>query len=320
MSKLIKILLWVVGGVAVLIALVATYNTLAPLPVHEVRLPENVTIPYGDSLALAEGARIVSMSCTLCHRNQDGNLAGRPLPEKDFGDVYIANLTNHPEAGLGKYTDEELVHIIRTGIRPNGSQLVPIMPQFFRMSDEDLYRVIAYLRSDAPMVQPVEKYWPDNKLNFIGKALTRWVFKPAPMPTGPVAPPPSDDLVAQGEYLANAVYSCYQCHSASFETNNDHEPSLSQGYYGGGNPVGGLAGALTISANLTMHPEHGLGAWTVEDFGKAIREARRPDGRMLSPTMPPFTSLNDDEVAAIWAFLQTVPIQDNDARAALAQQ
>lgn len=320
MNKLFKILLWFLGGLALLIALASTYNALAPLSVYEAQLPENVAIPYGDSIALAQGARLVSMNCTICHRNQDGNLAGRPLPEKDFGDVYVANLTNHPEAGLGRYTDEELVHIIRTGIRPDGSQLLPMMTQYTRMSDEDLYSVIAYLRSDAPMVQPVEKYWPDRKLNFLGKALMRLAFKPVPMPAGPVVAPPSDDLVARGEYLANAVFNCYQCHSATFETNNDLEPALSQGYYGGGNPVGGVAGALTISANLTMHPKYGLGEWTLEDFEKAIRQARRPDGRMLSPTMPPFTSLTDDEVAAIWAFLQTVPILDNDAKATLAQQ
>jgi mono/diheme cytochrome c family protein len=320
MSKLFKILLWMLGGVAVLIALAATYNSLAPLPVYEVRLPENVTIPYGDSLALAQGARIVSMNCVICHRNQDGNLAGRPLPEKDFGDVYVANLTNHPKAGLGRYTDEELVHLIRTGIKPDGSQLLPFMTPYFKMSDEDLYSVIAYLRSDAPLVQPVEKYWPDNKLNFLAKALTRMVFKPGPMPEGPVPSPPLDDLVTRGKYLADAVFNCYQCHSASFETNNDHEPSLSEGYYGGGNPVGGVAGPLTISANLTMHPEYGLGEWTLDDFGKAIRQARRPDGRMLSSTMPPFTSLTDDEVAAIWAYLKTVPIQDNNAPSGLVQQ
>lgn len=321
MPKVLKYLLWLLGGLVLLVGLAATYNEVAPLPTYEVELPAAVTIPYGDSLAIAEGARIVSMSCALCHRNQEGKLVGQPLPEDDFGEIYIGNITNHRQAGIGRYTDEELVHLIRTGIRPDGQLLLPIMPQFYKMADEDLYNVIAYLRSDLPAVAPVNQAWPEKKLNFLGKALSRVAFKPAPMPQAPVAAPENSDLVPRGEYLADVVYNCYQCHSASFATNNDHEPHLSAGYYGGGNPIGRMDGMheeITLSANLTMHPEHGLGKWTAEDFAQAVRQVRRPD-RMLSAAMPPFTALTDDEVGAIWAFLQTVPIQDNNPQEELVQ-
>lgn len=315
MPKVLKYLLWLLGGLALLLGLAAAYISLAPLPTYEPNIPNEVTIPYGDSVALAQGARIVSMTCVNCHQNEDGTLTGQRIPEKEVGEFYIPNITNDPESGIGRYTDEELVHLLRTGIRPDGSLLVSIMPQFFKMADEDLYSVIAYLRSDAPRVQPVTKTWPKNKPSILVKGLMHLVFKPAPMPDGPVAPPPTDDLIARGEYLANAIYDCYQCHSASFTTNNGQKPALSEGYYGGGNPILGKTGEVALSANLTMHPEYGLGEWTLEDFGKAIRQMLRPDGQMLTSSMPPFTALKDDEVAAIWAFLQSLPVQDNNVRA-----
>jgi cytochrome c1 len=110
------------------------------------------------------------------------------------------------------------------------------------------------------------------------------------------------------------VFDCFKCHSASFETNNDLEPSLSKGYYGGGNPIAGYDGQITLSANLTPHPEYGLGNWTLAEFSRAVRSGQRPDGTALSDAMPPFASFSEEEVAAIWAFLQTVPVLDNDPR------
>jgi mono/diheme cytochrome c family protein len=285
---------------------------LAPLPSYPVHLPKQVAIPYQDSIALSRGANLVSMNCVVCHRNEEGTLVGQAMPEEGFGEYYVANITNHPEAGIGRYTDPELVYLLRTGLRPDGALLLPVMPQLQGMSDEDLYAIIAYLRSDATRVQGVEKYWPEAKPSFLAKALTRLVFRPAPMPAAAIQAPPIAELEAHGEYLANYVLNCFMCHSASFQTNNDLEPALSEGYYGGGNPVQGFDGQITLSANLTAHPEYGLGQWTLEDFSQALRQGKRPDGRVLKSPMMPYTGLSDEEVAAIWAFLQSVPVQDND--------
>ena len=319
MRKILKYGLYTLGALLLLVLLFATYNILAPLPTYPVQLPEKVDIPYGDSLALARGAKIVNTQCAMCHRGSNGKFIGQPAPEKEFGDFYIANITNHPEAGIGKYSDAELVHLLRTGLRPNGELLLPIMSSLTNMSDRDISSIVAYLRSDAVPVQPEEKFWPDAQLSFLAKALMRFAFKPNPMPDAPIVAPDISDLVAHGEYLANDVFECYNCHSASFQTNNTLQPELSEGFYGGGNVIGWFDGEIYTSANLTQHPTHGLGQWTQADFARVMREKKRPDGQMLAPVMPLYAALTDEEIAALWAYLQTVPVQDNAVLAATPQ-
>ncbi len=183
------------------------------------------------------------------------------------------------------------------------------------MSDEDLHSIIAYLRAGQGAARSVEQAWPEPQYSFLAKALTRLAFRPAPLPEGPVVAPPISDQLAHGEYLADAVMDCFKCHSASFMTNNDLLPRESEGYYGGGNQVPLPPGEVTISPNLTQHPEHGLADWTLEQFSAALRTGQRPDGTTFNGAMPNFSPLSDEEIAAIWTYLQSVPIVDGEAAA-----
>lgn len=68
------------------------------------------------------------------------------------------------------------------------------------------------------------------------------------------------------------------------------------------------------AANLTPHPEDGLGNWTEADFFRALRQQQRPDGTALSPVMPAAVSqLADTELQAVWKFLQTLRAQPDGA-------
>lgn len=316
MRKTLKILAWVLGIVVLVVAGLASYNSFAPLPTYDAETIE-MNVPY-DSVHVARGERIAAMVCVQCHRGENGKLEGTPLPEPDFGQFYSGNITNHEKYGLGRYTDAQLVYLLRTGIKPDGTQAIPVMSRFPHMSDDDIYSLVAFLRSDRPMVQASDKQWPPQQPNFLAKALVRTVFKPAPYPEKPVEAPPVSDRVAYGRYMADYVLECYMCHSASFQTNDIMNTHESEGYYGGGNSLYDRQRTLIPSANLTMHKEYGIGAWTKEQFGEAVRFGKRPDGRPLSEVMPKFTIMTDDEVDAIWAYLQTVPVQDNKVERAVA--
>ncbi|MFA6986256.1 MAG: cytochrome c, partial [Arenimonas sp.] len=52
-----------------------------------------------------------------------------------------------------------------------------------------------------------------------------------------------------------------------------------------------------------------LGGWQEADFFRALREGKRPDGSAIDPFMPwqAFAKMSDDEIASLWAYLQTVP-------------
>lgn len=309
MKKVLKITGYILGGLLAVILLFAAYIYFGPMPTYEVKAPDlKIT---ADSALLAEGRRIVLNHCAHCHRGPDGKLSGDLWANDDMlGKLWSANITRHPEAGIGKYTDGELAYTLRTSIKRNGHAAGPFMT-FPLLSDQDLAAVIAFLRSDAPEVQPSERRQPPSELTFMGRMFFKMIVKPLEYPAKPIVAPAPADQVAYGRYLATGRWDCYRCHSASFETNNDLEPEKSVGYFGGGNPVSDKDGNTALSANITPDRETGIGAWTEAQFNEAVRFGKRPDGSGLSHLMPPMPALTDAEISALWAYLQTVPVVKN---------
>ena len=99
-----------------------------------------------------------------------------------------------------------------------------------------------------------------------------------------------------GKYLADNA-GCPSCHG----------PGLSGGKIPQAPPD------TVPAANLTPT---GLGQWTEADFVRTIRTGTRPDGRVLDTFMPwPYYSqMTDDELGAIWRYLQSVPPRPTGTR------
>ena len=75
----------------------------------------------------------------------------------------------------------------------------------------------------------------------------------------------------------------------------------------------------SFSANLTPD-ETGLGEWNFGQFEKAMREGKYKgldNGRMLLPPMPwpGFSKLSNQDLHAIWAYLQSIPAVKNEVPA-----
>ncbi len=109
--------------------------------------------------------------------------------------------------------------------------------------------------------------------------------------------PASAAAVARGEYLIKAA-DCVACHTVG-ET---------------GKPfAGGVAFKLPFgtiySSNITADPTYGIGAYTDDEFVRAVREGIRRDGKHLYPAFPytSYTQLSRDDVLAIKAYLWTLP-------------
>lgn len=318
MKKVLKILGIGIGLIVLLIGIAALYNGTAALPTYEVAVPD-VTVEL-DSTRIARGAKIVKGTCTFCHQGSTGRLDGRlVLDDPGFGTLYSSNITQDSKAGIGSYSDGELVRLLRTGIKKDNQLVVPMMAKMPHLSDEDLYSIIAYLRSDAPEVQAIPTQHTDGKLGFVGKALLRLVFKPLEMPSSPIPQPNTTDRVAYGKYLMTDAMECANCHSASFETYNVVNPEASEGYLGGGNLVEVPGMGKLLSPNITMHPEKGIGSMTQEEFVQTVKYRQHRTGRALNPLMPNYSSYSEEDIKAIWAYLKTVPVSDNDV-GALAEQ
>ena len=316
MKKALKIIGIAIGAVAVLLASAALYFNIKGIPHYEVNAPDITIEPTTERVA--RGEYIVNQTCVICHLGKDNKLSGT-LMEDDpaFGTWYAANITQHPEAGIGKYTDGELMYLLRTGIKRDGEFAPSFMPRFNHLSDEDIKSIIAYLRSDAPRVQPVATPQPPQQPTLLAKVVCNLAMKPLPYPEAAITAPPKTDEVAYGKYLATGTMLCYMCHSASFETLDEVTPENSEGYFAGGNMVRNPQNRTEIkpSANLTMHPELGLGQWTEEQFANAVRFGQTPDGQGLSAAMPKFTQITDEDISAIWAYLQTVPVVEKNVLA-----
>lgn len=181
------------------------------------------------------------------------------------------------------------------------------MPKFPLMADEDVYSIIAWLRSDDQRLAPSPKEYPPNQYNFMMKFLGNVAFSPPPLPARQITIPDTANIVAYGKYVANGLCVCFACHSADFKKMNYLEPEKSAGFYGGGNPMLNKSGETVPSANITIDKETGIGNLTAEQFYQAVKFGQNPRGGPLYYPMFPHTTLTDAEINGIWAYLQTVP-------------
>lgn len=100
--------------------------------------------------------------CTDCHTPLvDGQHdftrigAGGNVFPQPFGMPWAAlapNITQHPELGLGNWTDEEIKRAITDGISRDGRQLLPFMGFDFyaNIAEDDLDAMVEYLRTLPP--------------------------------------------------------------------------------------------------------------------------------------------------------------------------
>ena len=312
MSKFLKILAIVLGIVVVFLLLFATYIQFSPLPKYDNNAPPLKV--SADSLKLEEGEKLAKTLCAMCHLSDDGKLGGKHMTDaSQFGEIHSTNITHHPEHGrLDQYSDGELAYLIRTGIKKDGSYAPPWMVKLPQLSDYDMESLISFLRTDHSLLQSSDKPNKETQLNFLSKMLIKMgVFSPLSYPEGPITSPSPSDKVAYGKYLTLFKYDCYACHSADFAKCDFQNPEKSVGFLGGGNPIPDLTGKPILSSNLTMDKKTGLGNWTEEEFIRAVKIGLRTDKISNRYPMMPFTLLKDEEVSAIWAYLQTVPIIHN---------
>jgi mono/diheme cytochrome c family protein len=107
------------------------------------------------------------MDCGGCHT--PGALAGKPDMARAFagsdigfgipelGVFYPPNLTPDNETGLGKWSVEQIVAAVRTGLRPDGRMLAPAMPwrAYAALTDDDARALAAYFKSLKPVANAV---------------------------------------------------------------------------------------------------------------------------------------------------------------------
>lgn len=147
---------------------------------------------------------------------------------------------------------------------------------------------------------------------------------------------PTADLLARGKYLVTTS-GCNDCHTpfkmgpAGPEPDMDRmlsghpeglvmppAPQLPEGPWlatvAATNTAWSGPWGVSFTANLTPDPETGLGRWTLRNFVDTIRSGRHLGrGRPILPPMPypMYKHFTDEDFAAIFAYLQTIPAVRN---------
>ncbi|MFP5394309.1 MAG: cytochrome c [Gammaproteobacteria bacterium] len=116
--------------------------------------------------------------------------------------------------------------------------------------------------------------------------------------SSPAAHAGSADNLARGAYLAKAG-DCMACHTARGGAE-----------YAGGRALDTPFGRL-IAPNITSSREHGIGAWSADEFWNALHNGISRDGRLLYPAFPytNYTKITRDDSDALFAYMRSIPAQ-----------
>jgi mono/diheme cytochrome c family protein len=79
-----------------------------------------------------------------------------------WGTSFTRNLTPDNSTGLGRWSEQDFIKVLRTGIRLNGEPLRPPMPWewYSQLTDDDLKAIFAYLRTIPPISNEVPEDLP----------------------------------------------------------------------------------------------------------------------------------------------------------------
>lgn len=256
---------------------------------------EIISLPK-DAESLAEGKRIFQYrGCEACHGEQLQGLVYMDNPA--IGQVITPNLTSGP-GGIGaQRTDGDLIRAIKHGIRPDGTPLL-FMPstEFYFLSDADLGKVLAYIRS-VPTVGNETKLSNLSFTGFVAMSIVKDItFLPAELiPHDKPAPPaPEPGVTVQyGQYLS---MSCMVCHGLTLS----------------GGEIPGFPAEWPAPPNLTSGTGSRLPVWGEAGFIEIIRNGEK-HGRRINPSYMPWTSyrhMTDDELRAVYKYLMSLPPKD----------
>jgi mono/diheme cytochrome c family protein len=109
------------------------------------------------------------------------------------------------------------------------------------------------------------------------------------------APAPAGNA-QRGGYLFAAA-DCTSCHT---DTKAKGQPLA------GGPPMVTAFGTF-FAPNISPDPKFGIGAWSADDFHRAMREGKGKGGELLYPVFPypAFAKMTDQDIADLYAFIKT---------------
>lgn len=251
----------------------------------------------GDYLAKAGG-------CVGCHtenRKEAVPFAGGRDLKTPFGTFYGPNITPHPQAGIGRWSEADFIRAMREGTGPGGSHYFPAFPypSFTKITDGDLRDLFAYLRTLPPSQRPSQPHDLSFPFGFrFSLAGWKWLFF---TPGAFVPDPKASPQVNRGAYLVQALGHCGECHTP-------------RNFLGGTRRDRRLAGAVSGPEgkgvpNLTPAK---LKKWDDRDLREFLQSGLTPDGDVAAEAMGEVvrnttSQLTPEDLTAVIAYLRSLP-------------
>jgi mono/diheme cytochrome c family protein len=250
----------------------------------------------GEYLAQAGG-------CVGCHTEEKKDavrFAGGRALKTPFGTFYGPNITPHPTAGIGRWTEADFVRAMRQGVRPDGANYYPAFPypSYTKISDADLRDLWAYLRT-LPHSDRASK---PHELGVLYRwrlpvSAWKWLY----FTPGPFAPDPkASATVNRGAYLVEALGHCGECHTPR---NALGGPKRDRYLAGGKGPEGKGVPNLTPTR---------LKKWSDGELKEFFTVGLTPDGDVPAAAMAEVidnttSKLTPDDLGALIAYLRSLP-------------
>jgi mono/diheme cytochrome c family protein len=251
--------------------------------------------------------------CMDCHSHRDWSIYAGPIKEdlggggEKFGEelgfpgtLYSRNITPY---ALSNWTDGEIFRTITTGENKYDKALFPLMGYlgYGKMDKEDIYSIIAYVRTLAPVKNDV----PDRDLDFPVNIIVNTMPSKAALS----AKPDTTNVIAYGKYLVTAA-NCVECHSKV-----DKGKRIAGTEFGGGREFNFPNGTIVTSANITPDKENGIGNWSEEIFIQKFKQytdtsylpqqVGQNDFNTVMPWLM-FAGMTKNDLSAIYKYLRTV--------------
>lgn len=240
--------------------------------------------------AAARGGHLIDsrLGCKNCH---DADFGGKVVIDVPIVGFYAAPNLTSGEGGITRgFSAHDWDRAVRHGVRHDGRTSSMPCDEFKNLSDHELSDVIAYVQGVPPVKRDVGRVRLGPVFAFMLASNPKTVAAAGidHQAAHAAEPPLAEQTAAFGEHLVQVCRGC-------------HGDNLSGGKLQG-DPN------MPIVANLTPDAS-GLAGWKKEDFVRAMRTGKRPDGSAILEAMPwrAFATMSDDELGALWAYLETLP-------------
>jgi mono/diheme cytochrome c family protein len=136
-----------------------------PFPEKEIPRPDTTNkVEWGKYIALYQ---VECFSCHSANFKTDNFLepekskgfmgGGNDLTTPDGKPIKTLNLTPDEETGIGKWTEDEFIKALKSGVVPNGPALRQPMTPFYQLTDNEAKAIYAYLRTVPKISNKVDR-------------------------------------------------------------------------------------------------------------------------------------------------------------------